>query len=178
MSVSSRSTTVVCRQQIVLMLSTKMGYHVCFSVSVCTRIIENKATGPCPLPGRLTAQRHRNFPEPALSGLLEDVCLVAGQNLWFELDGSHLWRCPVMVERDILVTMKEFDVEGQLHRFHGHWINPRWMFSCFGYLKQHSRAVPPSTIENIVAEFQMAVTTTDARTLRRVRQNVMWCISV
>jgi hypothetical protein len=105
--------------------------------------------------------------------------LVTGQSLWFQHEGSHLWGCPVMVERDILVTMKV------------HWTSRANCIDsivagsdpvgCFPAVDTWSRtfyAVPRTTIENIVAKLQVVVTTSDANTLRRVRQNVVWCTSV
>jgi hypothetical protein len=52
------------------------------------------------------------------------------------------------------------------------------MFSYGRRLKGQVYAVPPTTIENIVAKLQAAVSMAYANMLRRVRQNVMWCISV
>jgi hypothetical protein len=81
MSVSARSTTVVCGYEIVLVLSSNVGYHVRFSVSGWPRISGDKVMGPYSQLCRLTAQRYRNYPETVLSGLFEDVPLVTEQNL-------------------------------------------------------------------------------------------------
>jgi hypothetical protein len=62
------------------------------------------------------------------------------------------------------------DVDGRLH-------GPPWThnltlidFLLRGNLKEHVYAVPPRTIEDLVARIQAAVATADAETSRRVRE--------
>jgi hypothetical protein len=62
------------------MLSTNVGI-VRFSISVWAGIVGDIVTGPYLLPGRLTAQRHRDFIVTSLPGLLEDVPVAAMQRL-------------------------------------------------------------------------------------------------
>jgi hypothetical protein len=46
-------------------------------------------------------------------------------------------------------------------------------FFLWGHLKEQVYAVPPRTIEDLVARPQAAVTTVDANMLRRVRENAV-----
>jgi hypothetical protein len=46
-------------------------------------------------------------------------------------------------------------------------------FFVWGRLKEQDSAVPPRTIEDLVARLQTAVTTADANMLRRVRENAV-----
>jgi hypothetical protein len=43
----------------------------------------------------------------------------------------------------------------------------------WGHLKEHVSAVPPRTIEDLVARLQAAVTTVDENMLRCVRENAV-----
>jgi hypothetical protein len=63
-------------------------YQICFSISFWAGIIGNIVMGPYLLPDRLTAQRHHDFLETVLPGLLEDVPLAVRQRLWFQHDGA------------------------------------------------------------------------------------------
>jgi hypothetical protein len=44
----------------------------------------------------------------------------------------------------------------------------------WGHPKEHVYAVFPRTVEDLVARCQTAVTTADAKILRRVRKNAVW----
>jgi hypothetical protein len=46
-------------------------------------------------------------------------------------------------------------------------------FFLWGHLKEQVYAVPPRTIEDLVARIQTAMTTVDANMLRCVRENVV-----
>jgi hypothetical protein len=62
------------------------GYQVRFSVSVWADIVRDIVMGPYLLPGRLTAQRYRDFLETVLPGLLEDVPVAVWPRWWFQHD--------------------------------------------------------------------------------------------
>jgi hypothetical protein len=65
------------------------------------------------------------------------------------------------------------DVEGRLHGLLGSPdLTPMEVF-LWGHLKEQVYAVPPRTIEDLVARLQAAVTTVDANILRCVRQNAV-----
>jgi hypothetical protein len=47
-------------------------------------------------------------------------------------------------------------------------------FFLWGHLKGQVYAVPPRTIDDLVARLQAAVTTVDANMLRHVQENAVW----
>jgi hypothetical protein len=106
----------------------------------------------------MTARGYCDFLQTVLPGLLEDAPLTVRQRLWFQHDGTpehygenvRQWlnaTCPV---RSLDLSPVDF--------------------SCGGYLKEHVHAVPPRTIEDLVARLQAAVTSVDACILSRAAQ--------
>jgi hypothetical protein len=144
-------------------------YQVRFSVSVWAGIVGDNVVGPYLLPDRLTAQQYSDILETVLPGLLEDVPLAVRQSLWFQHDGA-----PAHYEEDVRQWLNA--------TYPGRWIGrggptawpPRspditpMYFLLWGHLKEQVYAVPPMTIEDLVARHQAAVTTVDAIMLRRV----------
>jgi hypothetical protein len=148
------------------------GYQVRFSVSVWAGTVGDIVVGPYLLPDRLTAQRYRDFLETVLLGLLEDVPLAVRQRLWFQHDGA-----PAHYGEDVRQWLNA--------TYPGRWIGRggpiAWPlrspdltpmdFFLWGHLKEQVYAIPPRTIEDLVARFKAAVTTVDGSMLRRVREN-------
>jgi hypothetical protein len=155
------------------------GCQVCFRVSVWAGIVGDIVVGPYLLPGRLTAQRYRDFLKTVLPGLLEDVPLTVRQRLWFQHDGA-----PAHYREDVRQCLNA--------TYPGRWIEgaapiawPLWSpdptpmdFFLWGHLKEQVYTVPSRTIEDLVARLQAAVTTVDANMLRRARENVVRCTAV
>jgi hypothetical protein len=150
------------------------GYRVRFSFSVWDGIVGDIVVAPYLLPDSLTVQRYCDFLETVLPGLLENVPLAVRQRLWFQHDGA-----PAHYEEDVRQWLNA--------TFPGRWIRrggpiawpPRsphltqMDFFLWGHLKEQVYAVSPRTIEDLVEGLQAAMTTVNAKMLRRVRENAM-----
>jgi hypothetical protein len=60
------------------------GYQDRFSVSIWDGVVEDIDVGPCQLPDRQSDQRHHDFHETVLPGLLEDIPQAVRQSLWLQ----------------------------------------------------------------------------------------------
>jgi hypothetical protein len=131
------------------------------------------------VPGKLQRRRlgwnRRGHYLGTLSASWQDNCSAIA---WFSGNCSTgaAWRCEAEVA--VLVLRRSsvlgadtreggLDVEGRLHGLSVPGSNSDFLFP-YGHMKNHVYALPPRTIEDVVAVLKRAVTTVDANMLRRV----------
>jgi hypothetical protein len=161
--VYSTSTAVTFGHRIILTISEELGIKSASALVFGAGIVDDVVMGTYLVPDKLSAPWHRDFLRTVLPGLLEVVTLAARQRLWFQQDGA-----PARYEEDIIQWLKPAYPERCIRSRGPISCPPRSSdltptdFLLPGHLKGHGYAVPPRTIEDLVARPQAAVTTADA----------------